>query len=80
MLKAGTLDRAYKGPIDCFKRVIAEEGVGPLWRGNVANCLRYFPTQALNFMFKDMLTSYVFIFLSFFLCFLFFFFCPRTFF
>jgi len=25
----------------------------PLWRGNLANCLRYFPTQALNFAFKD---------------------------
>lgn len=53
MIKAGRLDRPYKGPIDCFKRVIAEEGVAPLWRGNVANCLRYFPTQALNFMFKE---------------------------
>jgi len=27
--------------------------VYPLWRGNLANCLRYFPTQALNFAFKD---------------------------
>merc|ERR1712048_711276 len=34
-------------------RTIADEGVGPLWRGNMANCLRYFPTQALNFAFKD---------------------------
>jgi solute carrier family 25 (adenine nucleotide translocator) protein 4/5/6/31 len=24
-----------------------------LWRGNLANVLRYFPTQALNFAFKD---------------------------
>ena len=29
------------------------EGVLPFWRGNLANCLRYFPTQALNFAFKD---------------------------
>merc|ERR1712154_724078 len=29
------------------------EGVYPLWRGNLANVLRYFPTQALNFAFKD---------------------------
>merc|ERR1712200_373557 len=27
--------------------------MGPFWRGNLANCLRYFPTQALNFAFKD---------------------------
>jgi len=25
----------------------------PFWRGNLANCIRYFPTQALNFAFKD---------------------------
>jgi len=53
MIKQGRLDQPYKGVIDCFKRTIADEGVGPLWRGNLANCLRYFPTQALNFAFKD---------------------------
>merc|ERR1719300_1356231 len=53
MLKSGALKQRYNGPLDCFRRVIAEEGVLPLWRGNVANCLRYFPTQALNFMFKE---------------------------
>jgi solute carrier family 25 (adenine nucleotide translocator) protein 4/5/6/31 len=53
MLKAGRLDRPYAGIGDCFKRVMAEEGVGSLWRGNLANVLRYFPTQALNFAFKD---------------------------
>jgi len=53
MLKSGRLERAYGGIADCFRRVIAEEGVGSLWRGNLANVLRYFPTQALNFAFKD---------------------------
>jgi solute carrier family 25 (adenine nucleotide translocator) protein 4/5/6/31 len=52
MLKAGTLDKPYTGIVDCTKRTIAAEGVGSLWRGNLANCLRYFPTQALNFAFK----------------------------
>ena len=28
-------------------------GLYPFWRGNLANCIRYFPTQALNFAFKD---------------------------
>lgn len=28
-------------------------GILPFWRGNLPNCLRYFPTQALNFAFKD---------------------------
>jgi solute carrier family 25 (adenine nucleotide translocator) protein 4/5/6/31 len=53
MIKQGTLDKPYGGIVDCFKRTISQEGVGPLWRGNLANCLRYFPTQALNFAFKD---------------------------
>merc|ERR1719476_709971 len=31
---------------------MATEGIAPFWRGNLANVLRYFPTQALNFAFK----------------------------
>jgi solute carrier family 25 (adenine nucleotide translocator) protein 4/5/6/31 len=53
MLKAGRLDRPYKGIVDCFSRVVKNEGIVALWRGNLANVLRYFPTQALNFAFKD---------------------------
>jgi len=53
MLKTGRLDKPYTGVIDCTKRVLQNEGVGPFWRGNLANVLRYFPTQALNFAFKD---------------------------
>eukprot|EP01113_Clastostelium_recurvatum_P037285 TRINITY_DN542_c0_g1_i3.p1 TRINITY_DN542_c0_g1~~TRINITY_DN542_c0_g1_i3.p1 ORF type:complete len:326 (-),score=97.36 TRINITY_DN542_c0_g1_i3:75-1016(-) len=53
MIKSGRLATPYKGIGDCFRRVIAEEGFGSLWRGNLANVLRYFPTQALNFAFKD---------------------------
>jgi len=53
MIKSGRLDRPYTGIGDCFSRVMKEEGVGSLWRGNLANVLRYFPTQALNFAFKD---------------------------
>jgi len=52
MLKQGTLDKRYGGVIDCFKRTIANEGFGSLWRGNMANVIRYFPTQALNFSFN----------------------------
>merc|ERR1711904_656886 len=53
MIKAGRLDRPYSGVMDCAKRVIADEGTVSLWRGNAANVIRYFPTQALNFAFKD---------------------------
>lgn len=53
MLKAGRLSEPYKGVIDCTVRTYKTEGILPFWRGNMANCIRYFPTQALNFAFKD---------------------------
>jgi solute carrier family 25 (adenine nucleotide translocator) protein 4/5/6/31 len=53
MIKQGRLDRKYAGIGDCFKRTMADEGVVSLWRGNTANVIRYFPTQALNFAFRD---------------------------
>lgn len=52
MLKKGTLERPFSGVADCGKWLLAEEGVAAFWRGNLANCIRYFPTQALNFAFK----------------------------
>lgn len=39
--------------IDAFVRIPRETGVLSFWRGNLANVIRYFPTQALNFAFKD---------------------------
>jgi len=53
MLKVGRLDRKYDGIVECFQRTARDEGVMSLWRGNTANVIRYFPTQALNFAFKD---------------------------
>lgn len=43
----------YKGMVDCFVRIPKEQGITAYWRGNFANVIRYFPTQALNFAFKD---------------------------
>jgi len=53
MIKQGRLDKPYNGVMDCVRRTMAAEGIIPFWRGNLANVLRYFPTQALNFAFKD---------------------------
>lgn len=39
--------------VDCFVRIPKEQGFAAFWRGNMANVIRYFPTQALNFAFKD---------------------------
>ncbi|KAI0501695.1 hypothetical protein KFK09_016640 [Dendrobium nobile] len=57
MIKSGRLSEPYKGITDCFSRTVREEGIGSLWRGNTVNVLRYFPTQALNFAFKDYFKS-----------------------
>merc|ERR1712061_215296 len=53
MLKQGTLDKPYGGVVDCTMRTAKTEGITSFWRGNLANVIRYFPTQALNFAFKD---------------------------
>jgi hypothetical protein len=45
--------KRYTGIIDCFTRVSSEQGVKAFWRGNMTNIIRYFPTQAFNFAFKD---------------------------
>jgi solute carrier family 25 (mitochondrial adenine nucleotide translocator), member 4/5/6/31 len=51
-IRSGEIKR-YTGIADCFRRVAAEQGVQAFWRGNFTNVLRYFPTQAFNFAFKD---------------------------
>merc|ERR1712054_93181 len=45
--------KRYTGMVDCTKRHISDLGMASLWRGNVANCIRYVPTAAFNLMFKD---------------------------
>ncbi|CDJ68204.1 ADP/ATP carrier, putative [Eimeria necatrix] len=51
-IKEGRVPR-YTGIGNCFVRVSREQGALSLWRGNLANVIRYFPTQAFNFTFKD---------------------------
>mmetsp|Transcript_35628 Transcript_35628/g.100873 ORF Transcript_35628/g.100873 Transcript_35628/m.100873 type:complete len:322 (-) Transcript_35628:140-1105(-) len=43
----------YTGIGNCFTRVYQEQGLSAFWRGNFTNVIRYFPTQAFNFAFKD---------------------------
>ncbi|RNA12011.1 ADP-ATP carrier mitochondrial-like [Brachionus plicatilis] len=57
MLKQGVIAQPYKGIFDCTSRTFRSEGLYSFWRGNLANCIRYFPTQALNFAFKDKINS-----------------------
>uniref|UniRef100_A0ACD5ZRS1 Uncharacterized protein n=1 Tax=Avena sativa TaxID=4498 RepID=A0ACD5ZRS1_AVESA len=53
IIRSGRLSGPYKGIGDCFARTVRDEGFLSLWRGNTTNVIRYFPTQALNFAFKD---------------------------
>jgi len=57
MIKQGRLASPYKGIVDCTVRTYNDEGLVSFWRGNTANVIRYFPTQALNFAFKDYFKS-----------------------
>ncbi|RHY89324.1 hypothetical protein DYB26_004168 [Aphanomyces astaci] len=47
------IKQPYTGILNCFVRVFHEQGLASFWRGNLANVVRYFPTQALNFATKD---------------------------
>lgn len=51
-IRSGEVPR-YTGIINCFSRVQSEQGFLAFWRGNFTNVIRYFPTQAFNFAFKD---------------------------
>jgi solute carrier family 25 (adenine nucleotide translocator) protein 4/5/6/31 len=53
------VENRYTGIGDCFKRVISEQGFWALYRGNLANVVRYFPTQAINFACKDFYKLYL---------------------
>lgn len=43
----------YNSILDCFKCVVKARGVKTLWDGNLVETIRYFPTQAIMFAFKD---------------------------
>jgi len=52
MIRRGTLDKPFGGVVDAGRWIVANEGTAALWKSNFTNCIRYFPTQALNFAFK----------------------------
>ncbi|KAJ0079111.1 hypothetical protein Patl1_22577 [Pistacia atlantica] len=48
----GSGRRKFKGMLDCIVRIVREEGILSLCRGNGSSVLRYYPSVALNFSFK----------------------------
>eukprot|EP00897_Mesotaenium_endlicherianum_P000734 jgi/Mesen1/10661/ME000009S10442 len=45
--------RRYRGMVDAIRTISKEEGFWSLWRGNGSSVMRYYPSVALNFAFKD---------------------------
>jgi len=58
MIKKGTLEKRFTGLMDCSSWIVRNEGFAAFWKSNFTNCLRYFPTQALNFAFKGQIKRY----------------------
>jgi len=56
-IMSGEIPR-YNGIVNCFGRVSSEQGIRAFWRGNATNIIRYFPTQAFNFAFKDTIKNF----------------------
>ena len=57
-LKLQCADDDDEGALDCARRIFEREGWRGFYRGNLANVLRYFPTQAFNFAFKDTIKGF----------------------
>ena len=49
----------YQGVVGATTRVIRDEGLPALWKGNGANCVRVVPVYAARFAFNDMLKEAV---------------------
>eukprot|EP01047_Picozoa_sp_COSAG01_P086347 COSAG01_NODE_19376_length_1013_cov_1.541575_1_plen_87_part_00 len=50
-----SVDGKYSGIVGTWRRILQEEGLRHLWRGNWANCARIAPVYASRFAFNDMI-------------------------
>jgi len=57
LIQQGILTESYKDIFGCTSKTIESEGIISLWRGSFLQIIRYFPTQSLNFVFKDVIKS-----------------------
>jgi solute carrier family 25 (adenine nucleotide translocator) protein 4/5/6/31 len=57
MIRRGTIEKSFGGIGGAASHIMKNEGFAAFWRSNFTNCLRYFPTQALNFAFKGRIKS-----------------------
>ena len=52
--KASAAGLRYSGPIDCFRKIVAAEGVGGLYQGLKPNLLGVAPEKSIKLAFNDM--------------------------
>ena len=45
--------KSNDGMLRTAQAIVRDQGTTALWRGNLTNCARYFPTQAINFACKE---------------------------
>lgn len=58
LVKKGVIEKPFKGIAEVTNYILKNEGAAAFWKGNFPNCVRYFPTQALNFAFKEKIKNY----------------------
>ena len=50
-------EEVYKGPLDCARRMVREEGVGSLFKGGIARVMRVSPQFGITLCIYDMLNK-----------------------
>lgn len=53
LIDLGKLSRPYCGIMDCCSRVVKEEGRKAFWKGNCSTLLKFYPSEGLNWTFKE---------------------------
>jgi len=59
LVRTGRLSETYSGPIDCFQKIVQNEGLFGIWKGLTANLLQYFPRMASDFLLERTVNTVV---------------------
>lgn len=57
---AMSVEKFYKGSLDCFRKIVAKEGYGALYLGLSANLIKVIPAAAIQFASYDFLKANLF--------------------
>ncbi|KAL4468856.1 hypothetical protein ABPG72_008783 [Tetrahymena utriculariae] len=59
MIKQGYLQQRYRGIIDCSKRIVSEEGLKALWKGNFTHILISLMNNSLSFPINSLIRQII---------------------